>query len=394
MKKKRKFKPLFKLILLVIISLGIYYCVDQFIIRNFDKQKGNDKPLQKKEVKEVWPKTYEVNIVGTGDALIHKSIYDDAKTGTDTYDFTKQLKYIKPIIKKYDLAYYNGETIIGGKQNGISTYPCFNTPDEFADAMIDTGFNIVSLSSNHTMDKGEKGVLYSTAFWKEKKEMLTSGSYASEEERITPRIFEKNNIKYTMLSYTMETNGLSTPKGKEYYSVLYNDELAKQDIERVRDKVDVLIVSIHWGTEYMTTPTPRQKEIAKYLSELGVDIIYGTHPHVLQPIEKIGNTVVYYSLGNFISAQDRTQRLIGVLSSLKITKTLNKDQTSSIDLSDMNNELIYTYYEKGGGRWHGFEVIPFKDLDTSIFPEYKTYYATTTNILKNIDEAIPVVSLE
>ena len=130
------------------------------------------------------------------------------------------------------------------------------------------------------------------------KGVLTAGSYSSFDDRNEIKIKEKNNITYTLLSYTTVTNGpgLLPPSGKEYLTNIYSKTKAKEDIERLKGKVDIIMVSMHWGNEYTSTPHSTQIEIAKYLSELGVNIIIGHHPHVLEPVTKINDTLVMYSL--------------------------------------------------------------------------------------------------
>ena len=250
-----------------------------------------------------------------GDALIHSAVYQDAKTGNGTYDFTPMLELIKPISSKYDLAYYNQETILGGTELGLSNYPRFNSPYEVGDAFIDAGFNMVSLATNHTMDKNEEGVINSVNYWKKHKDKVVySGQWISAEDREKEiaTIYEKNGIKYAFISYTIWTNGLETPTGKEYLNNVYSEEKAAADITKVRDKADIIIVAMHWGTEYSLGVDYKQDEIAKFLSDQGVQLIIGAHPHVVEPVEWINNgkTFVIYSLGNFISDQEGNERLI------------------------------------------------------------------------------------
>ena len=153
---------------------------------------------------------------------------------------------------------------------------------------------------------------------------------------------------------------------------------------------------MHWGTEYSMGVSDEQVEIANYLSSLGVQLIIGTHPHVVEPVEYIndGKTLVIYSLGNFISAQIGVERLTGALVSLNITKTVNEDQTSSIALSDLNTELIYTYYKRTPNYWSEFKVIPYSQLSDEILSGYKDYYNKFSAVIKQYDNAIPVTSLE
>ena len=345
------------------------------------------KVLEKEEKEEI--KTSKLSLVMVGDALLHSSVYNDAyKNGV--YDFSSQLEYIKPIIQKYDLAFYNQESILGGTSIGLSDYPTFNSPQEFGDAMVDAGFNLVSLANNHTLDRGEKAVLNSCEYWKTK-DVLTAGSYTSFEEANEIKIKEKNGIKYTLLSYTYGTNGIPVPSGKEYLVNLYSDEKAKEDIEKVKDKVDIILVSMHWGTEYQTEPTEEQKRQANYLSSLGVDIIIGTHPHIIEPITYINDTLVIYSLGNFISAQSTNNdynTMVELMTSVDIIKE-EKDGEVTIKLDNLNNELLYNYYHKGN-RWTNFKVIPFSQMNTSYNSDYQRLYNKYSEVVKMYDKNIKV----
>ncbi len=380
--KKRKVRPITYILLIVLIAVIIWP------INNKEKSKilKKSKEKTKEEIKES-----KVSLVMVGDALLHSSVYNDAYIN-GKYDFTKQLELIKPIIKKYDLAFYNQETVLGGTEIGLSDYPTFNSPKEFGDNMLDMGFNIVNLATNHTIDRGEKAIISSCDYWNSKKEsVLFAGSYCSKEEQNEIKIKEKNGIKYTMLSYTYGTNGIPVPEGKEYLVNLYSDEKAKEDIEKVRNKVDLLLVSMHWGTEYRSEPTEEQKREAKYLADLGVDIIIGTHPHVIEPIEYIGNTLVIYSLGNFISAQSKDgdyNTLVELMSSVDIKKTTQKGK-SKITLENLNNELLYNYYQTGG-KWYNFKVVPFSQMNESYNPDYKRLHEKYSNVVKMYDQNIKV----
>lgn len=347
-----------------------------------------------------------VSLVMVGDNLIHSSIYKDAKrlAGGNGYDFKPIIEYIKEKVQNYDLAYYNQETVLGGSELGVSDYPTFNSPQEAGDAMLDAGFNIVSLATNHTMDRGEKAVLASVDYWKKhENEALVAGSYSSEEERNKVQIREKNGIKYAMLSYTYGTNGISVPKGKEYLvnvwptNLSLNDpakdteyqnykEQVKKDIEAVRSQVDVLMVAMHWGVEYTHEPTAYEKDSAQFLADNNVDIIIGAHPHVIQPVTWIDDTLVIYSLGNFVSAQLQDQnynKMVGLMTSVDINKTVENGKTS-VKISNVKNELIFTYYNKN--TWSNFKVIPFSNENIGKYlPNYKTVYETYKKIVQKMD---------
>ena len=335
-------------------------------------------------------KEYKTNLVMVGDALIHGLVYQTANRYADYkgYDFKPMLKYTKEIVEDYDLAYYNQETILGGVELGLSTYPMFNSPTEVGDAFLDAGFNLVSLATNHTLDRGEKAILNSRNYWNSKKEQaIAAGSYSSEEERDEVIVKESNGIKYGFLSYTVQTNGLTIPSGKDYLVNVYSKETVKKDVEKYRDKVDILIVAMHWGEEYMTYPVNSQKEIAKYLSSLGVDIIIGCHPHVVEPIDFIDNTLVIYSLGNFVSSQVGVERLTGLMASTDIIKTEYHGKTT-INFDNVMGTLIFT------DRNNGYIVYPYHKLNDNILSGYKSYYDKYSKVITAYSDRVSVRGLD
>lgn len=337
---------------------------------------------EKQEVLED-PKTTSLSLVMVGDSLIHGAVYGDAKVNGG-YDFKPMLEEIKPIISSFDLAFYNQETILGGTELGLSTYPRFNSPYEVGDAFVDSGFNLIALANNHTLDRGEKAIINSCNYWKEKG-VYTAGSYCSEEDRNNIEIREENGIKYALLSYTSWTNGLTIPGGKTYLLNRYDEEVVRQDIEKVRDKVDLLMVSMHFGNEYSHTPSADQRKTANFLASLGVDIIIGHHPHVVQPIEFIDDTLVVYSLGNFLSAQNGIEKLTGLMVSLNVGKNL---ETNEISLSNIEAELLYTYSNYNKGYRNNFKVYPYTKLTDSILSNHEMYYNKYMEIVLNGDTRI------
>ena len=171
-----------------VIVIFFFLLTTFFVFKSIPKQEIKENKSIKKVLKKETKKEMKASLLMVGDALIHSTLYQDAKTN-DGYDFKPMLERIKPIASKYDLEYYNQETILGGEELGLSNYPRFNSPYEVGDAFIDAGFNLVSLATNHTMDKGEQGVLNSLAYWNKQKNVLTSGSYSSFED------IDKNIIK-------------------------------------------------------------------------------------------------------------------------------------------------------------------------------------------------------
>ena len=372
--KKRKLKVLPFLIIIMLILLSV------IIIVSKNNKKGividNSISSDKEEVTDVIDTKKSMSIVMVGDALIHDSIYKDAYIGDNNYDFMSMFTDIGEMIKDYDLRYYNQETIIGGKDLGLSNYPLFNSPDEIGIDLVKTGFNMVSLANNHSMDKGVRGLEYSVNFWKSMDGVITAGSYASLEERNNIKVYDTNGIKYAFLSYTVGTNGIPVPDGKEYLVNVYSDEIAKNDIDSIKDKVDVIIVAMHWGSEYTHTPTDEEKRMAKYLSSLGVNLIIGSHPHVIQPVDYVDDTLVIYSLGNFISSQRSLglNKIIGLMVGLSINVENNK-----VTFDNIKYDLLFTY-DKG---YKDFKIIPFSKLNNDILNNYEQINEEYMNIVNS-----------
>ena len=348
--------------------------------------------------------TTSFDLIAVGDMLIHEGIYRDARQSSGGYDFKPMFENVKPIISSYDLAYYNQETVLGGTALGLSGYPMFNSPQEVGDAAIDTGFDLVSLATNHTLDKGEAGVLNSVEYWN-RQPIIASGQWASQESRNEVKTYEKNGITYAFFSYTIPTNGLTPPAGKDYLTNIYSREKAKQDIDKIKNKVDLIIVAMHWGTEYVLGDiTTEQEQEANYLSSLGVQLIIGAHPHVIEPVTYIENndtkTFVIYSLGNFISDQEGLMKNIGLATALTVEKTVtpkelvvdstvalkntttNEDgSTTTIEIKNPSAELVYTAAARPAGAWdHDFKLYFESQLNDSILPnsqatiaQYHTY---------------------
>lgn len=373
--QRRKRIKLKKNALIICLFLFLILCLCIFFLSGKDKAIEVPKEnIPNVEVKddEKSPKVYEVKMIMVGDALIHDRLYNTVRNEDGSYDFKPTIQYIKPIITKYDLKYYNQETILGGAELGYSSYPRFNSPNEVGDAFLDAGFNLVSLATNHTMDKGERGVLNSVNYWKSKKNVVYSGQWSSWDERNEVHVYDINGISYAFFSYTTWTNGLETPNGKEYLNNVYSDEKAANDISKIRDLVDVVIVAMHWGTEYSLDVSSSQEYIANYLAGLGVDLIIGSHPHVVEPVEYINNgkTFVIYSLGNFLSAQYGIDRLTGLMVEVTIKKVVDVDGTITVSIESPKAELTYTQTND----YTKYRVYPYSKLNSTILPDYMNYY--------------------
>ena len=379
-KKKKQKKQLIKLIIIITLVFLCGFLTTQIDFEAFENLNINGTSLRHP--------TKKISLVMVGDGLIHSALYSDAYED-GTYNFYKKLELIKPIVQKYDLAYYNQESILGGTSLGLSTYPSFNSPQEFGDAMIDAGFNIVSLANNHTLDRGNKAIINSREYWNSKEGIMVNGSATSQEERDNIQIMEKNGISYAMLSYTTTTNGIRL--FNDYCVNFYDKDKVHEEIQKVRSQVDVLMVAMHWGEEYYTGVRNEQKEIAEYLASEGVDIVIGAHPHVIEPAQYIGDTFVIYSLGNFISAQRTDEQLSGLMMSVEIEKTYNKE-LEKYETKVINPVAQFTYTYRNSNL-KNYKVYPYTELTSEIFSNYKSMYETLSKRITSLDDRIQVLPL-
>ena len=246
-----------------------------------------------------------ISLLFAGDAMQHQGQLDNARRGDNSYYYDNNFELIKEEVSSADISVVNFETTLGGAS--YSGYPAFCSPDEFAIALKQCGFDIFLTANNHCLDRGSKGV-FRTVDVLDSLNIKHLGTYKSKQDRDTkfPMIIRKGGIKIGMLNYTYGTNGITAKQGA---IVDYIDTATiKRDIAFCNIKgADIIITNIHWGDEYQLTPNIHQKKLSKWLHNNGVRIIIGSHPHVIQPIEAetdcCGNieSLIVYSLGNFIS---------------------------------------------------------------------------------------------
>jgi poly-gamma-glutamate synthesis protein (capsule biosynthesis protein) len=307
---------------------------------------------------------YLITMVAVGDNLIHIELINNAKTETeDIFDFDKYYTRIAPLIKSADIAFINQETLIAGKEFGYSGYPLFNGPKDLGRTISGLGFNVVNHATNHTMDKGEKAVFEVIDFWETQKDILVLGINRSAEQRgnVEKNIIIKNNIKIGFLGFTYGTNGIPLPKDKTFLVSLIDTEVMAKEIGALRPLCDFLVVSMHWGNEYEHTPTKRQEELALFLAEHDVDLVIGHHPHVLQPVRAIPREgrppmICFFSLGNFLSAQNEPPRVLGGM--MRVTVKKEAAPPYRVGIEDAELLPIVTHYEAG---YKNFGVYPLSD---------------------------------
>lgn len=302
-----------------------------------DKNEGTNPPV-KEEV-------LSTSFLAVGDNLIHSGIYETHKRSDGTYNFDDLYAKTKKYIEKADVAYIDLETLCAGEELGYSNYPCFNGPYEMIDSLVNAGFDWLSTCSNHTLDRGEQGVLNQLAYIRKFKDIYSTGTHDSWDDYKKLNVIEKNGMRIGILGYTYGLNGFMMPEGKEYLVDLIDKDKIASDMERLKEISDVQIVSMHWGTENSFEVNDEQKDLAQFISDLGADVIIGCHPHVIQPMDyvtgKDGNkTLVIYSMGNFISAQATDINMLGLMPMWTINFNT---KTKEVTLSDVKVYPTVTY---------------------------------------------------
>ena len=248
----------------------------------------------------------EINLRMVGDILLHTPVEESAKQEDGSYDFSSIFLNTREDIEQADLAIVNQEVMIGGKELGVSGYPAFNAPYEIADELVETGFDLICHGSNHALDKGKKGILNCLDNWETKyPEIGVVGINDSKEDRDNIYVYEKDGIKLAVLNYTYGTNGISLPSGMPYAVNLLEENQVEKDIKKAHELADFVVVCPHWGTEYSLEVSEEQKRWTKIFLDNHVDLVIGTHPHVIEKYEMISEgdkqMLVYYSLGNFVN---------------------------------------------------------------------------------------------
>lgn len=295
-----------------------------------------------------------------GDNLIHQAIYTQAKAraGGSGYDFSYPYEKIEKIIALSDIAFINQETIMD-KDKEPSTYPLFNSPTQLGDHMIDIGFDVFNQATNHCMDKGLSGALNDINYFKSKKNVILTGLYEKWDDITKPETMTENNITFSFVGFSEYLNGLVVPSDSDLGLVYLTDKRHTQEelystmktaIQNAKKVSDVVCVSMHWQTEGITAPNDAEKKIVSKLIEFGADVIIGTGPHVLQPIEmkknaQGKNVLVIWSLGNFISTQSNKNELLGGIADVKFSKDYATDTTTVTSA-----KLIPTITQYGSGR--------------------------------------------
>ncbi len=384
--KKKLFPVLIPVICAVVVVI-VFAISGRVSLKMENRVVDNTQPTKKASETTTLPQHTKVTLVAVGDNLIHNTLIDAGEQDDGTRDYTSFYENIKPYIEKPDIAVINQETMLGGESFEYSGYPMFNTPWEVGDAAVNAGFDVFTCATNHSMDVFSAGVEKELEFFSQYPDVVHIGTNASEEDYNKITYYEKNDIKFALLNYTYGTNGISIPEDKPYIINMLEEDKVRKDITEARKNADVVIVFPHWGTENSHDISDYQRKYVKIFSQLGVDIVIGTHPHVLQPVKWVTNEetgkkmLVYYSLGNFISHQVNLNQLCGGMAEI----TIEKD-ADGVSITNAKLAPVIDFYTSSGDGYK-FSVYMLKDYTDELADKHSQGGATPT-YFKNLSKKV------
>lgn len=330
------------IIFLLLVIAGV--CCWQYMNKDY---KTSNTTIHKTTANTQRPSKTEpitIHMSAMGDMLTHDTIIANAKTG-DSYDFGKYFSNIRSSYQGSDLIFCNQEGLSSGEEYGVSGYPSFNAPTIFSSALQTfAGCNMINLANNHMGDKGIAATNATIDNWANLKPLMISGANKSTDNQNKVSFAIVKGIKIGFLSFADFNNNTSTP---DYSINIYHDEaLVRKLVSEARTNADVVIVSMHWGTEDSGTVNVDQQNKVNLLSSLGVDVIIGTGPHVLQKFQTVtrsdgGKMYVWYSLGNMLSSQLNIDELIGGIAQFDIIKSVD----NKITINNITFTPTYMHYE-------------------------------------------------
>lgn len=312
-----------------------------------------------------------ISISVVGDLMCHSPQFEFARISKDSFDFIPPFGKVKSLLSVSDFTFGNLETVTAGKENGGYTgYPFFNTPASYISALKDIGFDLLVTANNHSMDRKETGVIRTINEIK-KNNLSYTGTFLSEKDRDSIRIYNIKGIKIAILAYSYGTNGNPIPDGKSYLINLIDFNLIEKDILSARKYgAELVLVHYHFGEEYKREPVKFQIDVVNRTIALGADIIIGGHPHVIEPVEfyktinaKLDTGFVAYSMGNFFSNQSKRYTNAGLILTLNITKYFD---TNSIEISKINYLPTWVLKRKTAHEKKYLIIPASKMLDTTI----------------------------
>lgn len=366
------------------IFLTLLGCGIQPIIAPIPSQKSKqvaetgERLSDKAKSKTSVPK--KVTLVATGDILMHNTQIASGQQADGTFQFDSFFAPVRSLIQYGDYASTNFEAAMAGQHSGYTGYPKFNSPDEMAATLKEAGYDLVVTSNNHILDRGFSGAIRTMGVLRNAGLDIV-GTYQSQEEKNSFLIKDLDGIRVGYLAYSYGTNGIPVPKEHPYFFNFLNKETILKEVNQLRPKVDVLVLVLHWGVEYSLQPTKEQQELSRIFLGAGVDVILGSHPHVIQPMEvmRINNKdkLVIYSMGNFIGDQRGVERNSGAIFNISFEKDVSQGKTV---LKSVSYTPTYSHSYRGDKGRLCFRVVAVEDTIRKI-QEGKDPYLKSSDLV-------------
>lgn len=322
-----------------------------------------------------------VTIVMVGDLLMHRFVQLSGQRKDGSYNYDHIFANVFDIISDADIAIINQETLLAGERFGLSGYPLFNAPCEVADSIARAGFDVVLQATNHSLDRGAEGLFSCIDYWRGNHPSIKlAGCAKSAEDAAQICVAERGGIRVAILNYTYGTNGIPLPDGMSWIVKLLDEDRVRADIAAARETADFVVVCPHWGVEYTHTPSDEQKRWCGIFLDAGADLVIGTHPHVIQPVEwyergEGGRMLVYYSLGNFINStaeQGRgvCDRMLGGMARI----TLVRGDDGTVGIGEASVVPLVTQLDNG-----------YAGVTAYLFSDYSEELAALNRLLRERD---------
>ena len=330
-------------VLIISITVGIN------ISRRAKAEAAKEKAEQERLALEKEQEENTIELLAVGDNIAHQTIREVGMTEDGPWNYDSVYQYVKEDVEAADLALVTQETIFVEDREDVSGYPSFGTPPEFGDALVNTGFDVIASATNHALDKGTDSIEYTLNWWEENQpDIPVLGLYDSQEASEEIPIISCKDLKLAMLDYTYSLNGLELPSGQEYMVDVFDEEKAREDIRQAKELADVVIVVMHVGNEYEQDVDQETQEWTDIFLEEGVDIVIGSHPHVVRTMETLTGEdghkmLVYYTLGNFTSTQTDLPSLMGAMAKITVRKNI---ETGEIEIPEHEFIPLLMYYNK------------------------------------------------
>ena len=333
----------------LVVVLIISITVGMNISKRAKAEAAKEKAEQERLALEKEQEENTIELLAVGDNIAHQTIREVGMSEDGPWNYDSVYQYVKEDVEAADLALVTQETIFVEDREDVSGYPSFGTPPEFGDALVNTGFDVIASATNHALDKGTDSIEYTLNWWEENHpDIPVLGLYESQEASEEIPIISCKDLKLAMLDYTYSLNGLELPSGQEYMVDVFDEEKAREDIRQAKELADVVIVVMHVGNEYEQDVDQETQEWTDIFLEEGVDIVIGSHPHVVRTMETLTGEdghkmLVYYSLGNFTSTQTDLPSLMGAMAKITVRKNI---ETGEIEIPEHEFIPLLMYYNK------------------------------------------------